>query len=89
MDLEVATTPLDQLRHVEGTVILHIVSVINLDQDLGEELIKHLKVWQRWSSHCSGLKNLIYYLDKGFNNFYDCSRVLFSESCDIFEETRA
>jgi len=36
--------PLDQLRHVEGTVILHIVSVINLDQDLGEELIRHLKV---------------------------------------------
>lgn len=53
MDLEVATMPLDQLRHVEGTVILHIVSVINLDQDLGEELIRHLKVWQRWSSHCS------------------------------------
>uniref|UniRef100_A0A493TU44 FA complementation group I n=1 Tax=Anas platyrhynchos platyrhynchos TaxID=8840 RepID=A0A493TU44_ANAPP len=44
VDLEVATVPLDQLRHVEGTVILHIISVINLDQDLGEELIKHLKV---------------------------------------------
>lgn len=36
--------PLDQLRHVEGTVILHIVSVINLDPDLAEELIRHLKV---------------------------------------------
>ncbi|NXK55670.1 FANCI protein, partial [Chauna torquata] len=47
MDLEVATVPLDQLRHVEGTVILHIVSVINLDQDLGEELIKHLKTEQQ------------------------------------------
>ncbi|KAJ7409413.1 Fanconi anemia group I protein [Willisornis vidua] len=47
MDLEVATMPLDQLRHVEGTVILHIVSVINLDQDLGEELIKHLKTEQQ------------------------------------------
>ncbi|XP_069723350.1 Fanconi anemia group I protein isoform X3 [Phaenicophaeus curvirostris] len=46
-DLEVATTPLDQLRHVEGTVILHIVSIINLDQDLGEELIKHLKTEQQ------------------------------------------
>lgn len=45
--------PLDQLRHVEGTVILHIVSVISLDQDLGEELIRHLKVWQRWSRHRS------------------------------------
>uniref|UniRef100_A0A8B9P5M1 FA complementation group I n=1 Tax=Apteryx owenii TaxID=8824 RepID=A0A8B9P5M1_APTOW len=39
--------PLDQLRHVEGTVILHIVSVINLDQDLGEELIRHLKTEQQ------------------------------------------
>ncbi|XP_047927929.2 Fanconi anemia group I protein isoform X3 [Anser cygnoides] len=47
MDLEVATVPLDQLRHVEGTVILHIISVINLDQDLGEELIKHLKTEQQ------------------------------------------
>ncbi|NXA06158.1 FANCI protein, partial [Sapayoa aenigma] len=46
-DLEVATMPLDQLRHVEGTVILHIVSVINLDQDLGEELIRHLKTEQQ------------------------------------------
>ncbi|KAM9637706.1 Fanconi anemia group I protein isoform 2-T2 [Morphnus guianensis] len=47
VDLEVATMPLDQLRHVEGTVILHIVSVINLDQDLGEELIRLLKTEQQ------------------------------------------
>ncbi|NWR58230.1 FANCI protein, partial [Bucorvus abyssinicus] len=47
VDLEVATMPLDQLRHVEGTVILHIVSVINLDPDLGEELIRHLKTEQQ------------------------------------------
>ncbi|NXC59654.1 FANCI protein, partial [Aleadryas rufinucha] len=47
LDLEVATMPLDQLRHVEGTVILHIVSVISLDQDLGEELIRHLKTEQQ------------------------------------------
>ncbi|NXK03878.1 FANCI protein, partial [Herpetotheres cachinnans] len=47
VDLEVATVPLDQLRHVEGTVILHIVSVMNLDQDLGEELIRHLKTEQQ------------------------------------------
>ncbi|NWT46128.1 FANCI protein, partial [Chroicocephalus maculipennis] len=47
VDLEVATVPLDQLRHVEGTVILHIVSVINLDQDLSEELIRHLKTEQQ------------------------------------------
>uniref|UniRef100_A0A8B9FBX9 FA complementation group I n=1 Tax=Amazona collaria TaxID=241587 RepID=A0A8B9FBX9_9PSIT len=46
-DLEVSTMPLDQLRHVEGTVILHIVSVINLDQDLSEELIKHVKTEQQ------------------------------------------
>lgn len=51
VDLKVATMPLDQLRHVEGTVILHIVSVINLDQDLGKELIRLLKVWQRWDRH--------------------------------------
>uniref|UniRef100_A0A663E936 FA complementation group I n=1 Tax=Aquila chrysaetos chrysaetos TaxID=223781 RepID=A0A663E936_AQUCH len=43
----IATMPLDQLRHVEGTVILHIVSVINLDQDLGEELIRLLKTEQQ------------------------------------------
>ncbi|NXQ80449.1 FANCI protein, partial [Nyctibius grandis] len=47
VDLEVATMPLDQLRHVEGTVILHIVSVINLVQDLGKELIRHLKTEQQ------------------------------------------
>ncbi|XP_021263129.1 Fanconi anemia group I protein isoform X2 [Numida meleagris] len=46
-DLEVATVPLDQLRHVEGTVILHVVSAINLDQDIGEELIKLLKTEQQ------------------------------------------
>uniref|UniRef100_A0A8C4VZU9 FA complementation group I n=1 Tax=Gopherus evgoodei TaxID=1825980 RepID=A0A8C4VZU9_9SAUR len=47
VDLEVATVPLDQLRHVEGTIILHIISVINLDQDLGRELIKLLKAEQQ------------------------------------------
>ncbi|XP_067411776.1 Fanconi anemia group I protein [Emydura macquarii macquarii] len=47
MDLEAATMPLDQLRHVEGTIILHIISVINLDQDLGRELIKLLKAEQQ------------------------------------------
>ncbi|KAM6304685.1 Fanconi anemia group I protein [Podargus strigoides] len=47
VDLEVATVPLDELRHVEGTVILHIVSIVNLDQDLGKELIKHLKTEQQ------------------------------------------
>uniref|UniRef100_A0A8C3T8R4 FA complementation group I n=1 Tax=Chelydra serpentina TaxID=8475 RepID=A0A8C3T8R4_CHESE len=47
VDLEAATVPLDQLRHVEGTIILHIISVINLDQDLGRELIKLLKAEQQ------------------------------------------
>uniref|UniRef100_A0A670K3E3 FA complementation group I n=1 Tax=Podarcis muralis TaxID=64176 RepID=A0A670K3E3_PODMU len=47
MDLEEATVPLDQLRHVEGTVILHIVLAITLDQDLGKELIKYLKTEQQ------------------------------------------
>ncbi|KAL7980131.1 hypothetical protein Chor_001399 [Crotalus horridus] len=43
VELEEATVPLEQLRHVEGTVILHIVLAINLDHDLGKELIKYLK----------------------------------------------
>ncbi|XP_033022355.1 Fanconi anemia group I protein isoform X1 [Lacerta agilis] len=47
MDLEEATVPLDQLRHVEGTIILHIVLAITLDQDLGKELIKYLKTEQQ------------------------------------------
>uniref|UniRef100_A0A8D0H2M9 FA complementation group I n=1 Tax=Sphenodon punctatus TaxID=8508 RepID=A0A8D0H2M9_SPHPU len=47
LELEAATVPLDQLRHVEGTVILHIVLAINLDQELGRELIKHLKAEQQ------------------------------------------
>uniref|UniRef100_A0A8D2Q8H8 FA complementation group I n=1 Tax=Varanus komodoensis TaxID=61221 RepID=A0A8D2Q8H8_VARKO len=42
-----STMPLDQLRHVEGTIILHIVLGINLDQDLGKELIKYLKIEQQ------------------------------------------
>lgn len=42
--LEVVTVPADELRHVEGTVILHIVFAIKLDCELGKELLKHLKV---------------------------------------------
>lgn len=45
LELEEATVPLEQLRHVEGTIILHIVLAINLDHDLGKELIKYLKVY--------------------------------------------
>ncbi|XP_042328112.1 Fanconi anemia group I protein [Sceloporus undulatus] len=47
VDLEEATVPVDQLRHVEGTIILHVVLAINLDQDLGKELIKYLKAEQQ------------------------------------------
>ncbi|KAK9394051.1 Fanconi anemia group I protein [Crotalus adamanteus] len=47
VELEEATVPLEQLRHVEGTVILHIVLAINLDHDLGKELIKYLKAEQQ------------------------------------------
>lgn len=44
LHLEVQTIPQDQLRHVEGTVILHIVFAIRLDNELGRELLKSFKV---------------------------------------------
>ncbi|KAG8440655.1 hypothetical protein GDO86_006412 [Hymenochirus boettgeri] len=47
LDLEDETIPQDQLRHVEGTIILHIVFAIKLDQDLGRELLKYLKAGQQ------------------------------------------
>lgn len=43
-DVEVQTIPQDQLRHVEGTVILHVVFAIRLDHELGREFFKCLKV---------------------------------------------
>uniref|UniRef100_A0A672KU07 Fanconi anemia group I protein-like n=1 Tax=Sinocyclocheilus grahami TaxID=75366 RepID=A0A672KU07_SINGR len=43
-DVEVQTILQDQLRHVEGTVILHIVFAIRLDHELGREFFKNLKV---------------------------------------------
>ncbi|XP_062847269.1 Fanconi anemia group I protein [Trichomycterus rosablanca] len=46
MDVEVQTIPHDQLRHVEGTAILHIVFAIRLDHELGREFLKSLKVSQ-------------------------------------------
>lgn len=46
MDLEVQSIPQDQLRHVEGTVILHIVFAIRLDHELGREFLKSFKVIQ-------------------------------------------
>ncbi|OCT89735.1 FA complementation group I L homeolog isoform X1 [Xenopus laevis] len=47
LDLEDATIPQDQLHHVEGTIILHIVFAIKLDQELGRELLKYLKAGQQ------------------------------------------
>ncbi|XP_040017935.2 Fanconi anemia group I protein isoform X2 [Gasterosteus aculeatus] len=43
LDLEVQSIPLDQLRHVEGTAILHIVFAIRLDHELGREFLKSFK----------------------------------------------
>ncbi|XP_058264608.1 Fanconi anemia group I protein isoform X2 [Hemibagrus wyckioides] len=45
-DVEVQTIPQDQLRHVEGTAILHIVFAVRLDHELGREFLKSLKVSQ-------------------------------------------
>ncbi|XP_035520760.1 Fanconi anemia group I protein isoform X2 [Morone saxatilis] len=44
LDLEVQSIPQDQLRHVEGTAILHIVFAIRLDQELGREFLKSFKI---------------------------------------------
>ncbi|XP_048585448.1 Fanconi anemia group I protein isoform X2 [Nematostella vectensis] len=41
----------DQLRHMEGTVILHVTFAIKQDQELGRELIKYLKAYQNSPSH--------------------------------------
>ncbi|AWP08669.1 putative Fanconi anemia group I protein isoform 2 [Scophthalmus maximus] len=43
MDLEVQSIPQDQLRHVEGTAILHIVFALRLDHELGREFLKSYK----------------------------------------------
>ncbi|XP_029008598.1 Fanconi anemia group I protein [Betta splendens] len=43
LDLEVQSIPQDQLRHVEGTVILHVVFAIRLDHELGREFLKNFK----------------------------------------------
>ena len=34
----------DQLQQIEGTVILHVTFAIKLNQELGRELVKYLKV---------------------------------------------
>nr|XP_033491142.1 Fanconi anemia group I protein [Epinephelus lanceolatus] len=43
LDLEVQSIPQDQLRHVQGTAILHIVFAIRLDHELGREFLKSFK----------------------------------------------
>ncbi|XP_073239367.1 Fanconi anemia group I protein-like [Porites lutea] len=43
---EVQTMSKDQLRHMEGTVVLHITFAVKQDQDLGKEFIKYLKAHQ-------------------------------------------
>ncbi|XP_036133936.1 Fanconi anemia group I protein [Molossus molossus] len=45
--LDLITVPSGELRHVEGTVILHIVFAMTLDCELGRELLKHLKAGQQ------------------------------------------
>ncbi|XP_069767300.1 Fanconi anemia group I protein isoform X2 [Narcine bancroftii] len=47
VELEAVTVPKDQLRHIEGTIILHVVFAIKLDHDLGRELLKYLKTGQQ------------------------------------------
>ena len=42
--LEGDSTSVETLRQIEGTVILHINFAISMDQDLGREFIKFLKV---------------------------------------------
>ncbi|KAL2094144.1 hypothetical protein ACEWY4_011456 [Coilia grayii] len=43
LDVEVQSIPQDQLRHVEGTAILHIVFAVRLDHELGKEFLKTIK----------------------------------------------
>ncbi|XP_018427387.1 PREDICTED: Fanconi anemia group I protein [Nanorana parkeri] len=47
LELEDSTIPKEQLRQVEGTIILHIVFAIKFDQDLGRELVKVLLLFQK------------------------------------------
>uniref|UniRef100_A0A669DRY6 FA complementation group I n=1 Tax=Oreochromis niloticus TaxID=8128 RepID=A0A669DRY6_ORENI len=51
LDLEVQSIPQDQLRHVEGTAILHIVFAIRLDHELAREFIKGFKVMYNITSY--------------------------------------
>ncbi|XP_061077487.1 Fanconi anemia group I protein [Conger conger] len=46
LDVEVQSVPQDQLRHVEGTTILHVAFAVRLDHGLGMELLKSVKAGQ-------------------------------------------
>ena len=41
---ELESIPTDQLRHMEGTIILHMTFAVKQDQDLGKEFLKYMKV---------------------------------------------
>ncbi|KAK2549510.1 Fanconi anemia group I protein [Acropora cervicornis] len=43
---EVETISKEQLRHMEGTVILHVTFAVKQDQELGKEFVKYLKTCQ-------------------------------------------
>lgn len=43
---EVETVSKEQLRHMEGTVILHVTFAVKQDQELGKEFVKYLKTCQ-------------------------------------------
>uniref|UniRef100_F6RYK4 FA complementation group I n=1 Tax=Ornithorhynchus anatinus TaxID=9258 RepID=F6RYK4_ORNAN len=45
--LDLVTDPPGELRHVEGTIILHIVLASKMDRDLGKVLLNFLKTGQR------------------------------------------
>ncbi|XP_058150652.1 Fanconi anemia group I protein isoform X2 [Dasypus novemcinctus] len=45
--LDLVTVSSSELRHVEGTIILHMVFAMKLDWDLGRELLKLLKAGQQ------------------------------------------
>nr|KAF6287128.1 FA complementation group I [Pipistrellus kuhlii] len=45
--LDLITVPSGELRHVEGTVVLHVVFAMTLDCELGRALLKHLKAAQQ------------------------------------------
>ncbi|XP_064422091.1 Fanconi anemia group I protein [Latimeria chalumnae] len=47
LEVEIASVPRDQLHHVEGTVILHVVFAVKLDHELGRELVKYMKAGQQ------------------------------------------